>query len=228
MMYQLCIDSARPGRTYEYLARFKEAVDVLPTRDRLKGCWTTDDDTAYSGFGKLNQVLHLWEGEAPKLTIGGELLVEQSVETLKPAPFMTAVEPQAAWCMYELAIDTVEPGSVPKVLDAWAAAIREREAHGPLAGCWTSESNGVSRIFHLWGSPGLRNRERIRNRSFKKDVWPPARQYLLAQESSLIIPAVFAAEPINEEYLARDLATSAPTYVPGPSSNIPVRRTATS
>ena len=219
MRYELIIDTVLPGRTYEYLDRFASINRSSEEGVALEGCWTTDDDTAYSGFGTLNQVFHLWSSPTAGGAVAvsgdpGGIVVSRQVDVLTPAPFMKNIEPQATWSMYELAIDTVRPGTLQQVMAAWERGLADRVRHGPLAGCWTSEADNVHRVFHLWGCPGLRNRERIRNQSWKPGVWPPAREALLAQENRLLIPALFAADENNRDNLAAALASTAPTYAP--------------
>lgn len=231
MLYELVVDTLRPGTCYQYLERLADAVAARRKYGRLAGCWTSDDDTAYSGFGSLNQVVHIWSFEDTSrrqqslsdLGAGNiwppqaaDILVSQEVELLQPAPFMKEMEAQARWSMYELAIDTVRQGAMKAVLQAWEKGLPDRIKHGPLAGCWVSATGKSDRIIHLWGCPGLRNRERIRNQSWKPGVWPPAREHIVTQENRLLVPALFVEDSAYEVNLAGSLAATSPTYVPPP------------
>lgn len=225
MPYELVLDTVQPGRVYDYMTPLENANRQTGDGDCLVGCWTTDDDTAYSGFGVLNQLYHLWEvgrtedaARRSVLEACAALRVARQVDVLTPARFMKSLEPQAAWPMYELVIDTVRSGTLAQAMDAWERGLPTRLPHGPLAGCWTRMHGELEQVVHLWGCPGLRNRERIRNSSWKPGLWPPARDLLVSQENRLLVPAVFASEPSGRRNLAAPHASTAPSYVPGPSA----------
>jgi hypothetical protein len=90
-------------------------------------------------------------------------------------------------------IYTYEPGNIPKVLDAWAKAIPEREKFSPLAACFTSELGGLNKFVHIWAYKDLNERVRIREESRKAGKWPPqAGVRPIRQENKLLIPAAFS------------------------------------
>jgi hypothetical protein len=90
-------------------------------------------------------------------------------------------------------IYTYAPGDIPKVLDAWAKAMPEREKFSPLAACWTSELGGLNKFVHTWVYKDLNERARVREESRKSGVWPPqAGVRPIRQENKILLPAAFS------------------------------------
>jgi hypothetical protein len=89
---------------------------------------------------------------------------------------------------------TYTPGDLPKVLEAWAKAIPDREKFSPLAACWTSELGGLNKFVHTWVYKDLNERARIREEARKGGgQWPPqAGVRPIRQENKLLMPAAFS------------------------------------
>jgi len=89
-------------------------------------------------------------------------------------------------------IYTYEPGQIPKVLEAWATAIPDREKFSPLAACWYSDIGGLNKFVHVWAYKDLNERARIREESRKGGRWPAQTGVRpVRQENKLLVPAAF-------------------------------------
>src|SRR5262249_61429156 len=88
---------------------------------------------------------------------GREFVVAQEAEIMIPAPFMRALGSRnyGTGNVYEMRTYTYAPGDLPKVLEAWAKAIPDREKFSPLAACWTSELGGLNNCVQTWAHRDL-------------------------------------------------------------------------
>jgi hypothetical protein len=91
-------------------------------------------------------------------------------------------------------IYTYDPGQIPKVLEAWAKAIPDREKFSPLAACWYSELGGLNKFVHTWVYKDLNERARVREAARTGGgAWPPqAGVRPIRQENKLLVPAAFS------------------------------------
>ena len=115
---------------------------------------------------------------------------------MTPAPFMHAL---GSWDygtgnVYEMRTYTYAPGDIPKVLEASAKAIPDREKFSPLAACWTSELGGLNEFVHTWVYKDLSERARVREEARKGGgQWPPqAGVRPIRQQNKLLIPGAFS------------------------------------
>ena len=136
------------------------------------------------------------DAERNALPGGGEFIVAQEAEIMNPAPFMHALGSRnyGTGNVYEMRTYTYAPGDIPKVLEAWAKAVPDREKLSPLAACWTSELGGLNKFVHTWVYKDLNERARIREASRQPGgAWPPqAGVRPIRQENKLLIPAAFS------------------------------------
>jgi hypothetical protein len=86
-----------------------------------------------------------------------------------------------------MCIYTYEPGQIPKVLEAWATAIPDREKFSPLAARWYSELGGLNKFVHTWVYKDLNERARVREEARTSGGVRPIRQ-----ENKLLVPAAFS------------------------------------
>jgi hypothetical protein len=96
--------------------------------------------------------------------------------------------------VYEMRIYTYDTGQIPKVLEAWAKAIPDREKFSPLAACWYSELGGLNKFVHTWVYKDLNERARVREEARTSGgAWPPqAGVRPIRQENKLLVPAAFS------------------------------------
>jgi hypothetical protein len=89
---------------------------------------------------------------------------------------------------------TYAPGDIPKVLEAWAKAIPDREKFSPLAACWHSEIGGLNKFVHTWVYKDLNDRAHIREEARKGGgAWPPqAGVRPIRQENTILVAAPFS------------------------------------
>ena len=113
-----------------------------------------------------------------------------------PAPFMRSLGSRdyGSGNVYEMRIYTYDTGQIPKVLEAWAKAIPDREKFSPLAACWYSELGGLNKFVHTWVYKDLNERARVREEARKDGgAWPPqAGVRPIRQENKLLVPAAFS------------------------------------
>ena len=167
----------------------------------LGGFWHTE-------VGPLNQVVHIWpyddlnqradvrarvvaDGNWPP--DNNEFIVNMQTEILNPAPFMVPLGERKIGPLYEMRTYTYSPIDLPRVIDAWAQVIEEREKLSPLAGCWYSEIGPLNRFVHLWAYSGYEERVRIRREALDSGVWPPPTDaVVLRQENKILTPFEFS------------------------------------
>ena len=113
-----------------------------------------------------------------------------------PAPFMRPLGSRdyGSGNVYEMRIYTYEPGQIPKVLEAWATAIPDREKFSPLAACWYSELGGLNKFVHTWVYKDLNERACVREEARTSGgAWTPqAGVRPMRQENKLLVPAAFS------------------------------------
>ena len=201
MIYEMRTYTLRPGTVPDFEARFAEALPHREKHSRLGAFWHTE-------IGPLNQVIHVWpyddlahREQARAAAVQDhkwppdtrEFIVSMESEILLPAPFMHPMEPREMGAVYEMRTYTYQPGSIPKVLEAWAQAIEAREKYSPLAACWTSEMGELNRFFHVWPYKDMAERQRVRDESRKAGHWPPqAGVSPMHMRNKLLVPAAFS------------------------------------
>lgn len=205
MIYEVRTYTLRTGAVAEFEERFAKRLPAREKHSKLGAFWHTE-------FGPLNQVVHVYpyddlnqrtavraalarDPERNALPGGQDLIVAQEAEIMNPAPFMRALGSRdyGSGNFYEMRIYTYAAGDLPKVLDAWAKAVPEREKLSPLAACWTSELGGLNKFVHIWAYQDLAQRERVRAQSRVGGQWPPQSGVRpIRQENKLLIPAPFS------------------------------------
>ncbi len=206
MIYEVRTDTLRTGATAEFEERYEKRLPARLKHSPLGAFWHTE-------FGPLNQVIHVYpyddlnhrtrvraalasDPERNAMPGGQDLIVAQEAEIVIPAPFMRPLGSRdyGSGNVYEMRTYTYGPGDLPKVLEAWAKAVPQREELSPLAACWTSELGGLNRFTHIWVYKDCNERDRIRatSRGPGKN-WPPqAGVRPVRQENKLLIPAKFS------------------------------------
>ncbi|HXG35420.1 MAG TPA: NIPSNAP family protein [Dehalococcoidia bacterium] len=191
------------------VGKFEERfAEPLPEREQyspLAAFWHTE-------VGPLNQVIHVWayedlgERDRVRKTVAkemqgrwppkvGEFLVSQEAEIFTPAPFMKPLVGKdfGSGNIYEMRTYTCQPGSMPRILERWGEVIEEREKISPLVACWYSELGGLNKFVHTWVYKDFEERERVRQKAFSSEFWPPkTAEWLLKQENKIMVGASFS------------------------------------
>ncbi|HCV26936.1 MAG TPA: NIPSNAP family protein [Dehalococcoidia bacterium] len=197
-------------RTYDLVPRgvpeFLEKTGALaPERVKV----TPLGGFFYTEVGALNQVVHIWpyddmnhrtDTRAQVVADGvwppdnASLILNMQSEIYYPAPFMEPLTPRKIGPLFELRIYKYPQGGIPKVIDAWSAAIEERVKFSPLVGAWYSDIGGLNRWAHMWAYESFEHRMDVRNETRAKGVWPPPNSSVspLAQENKLMWAAEFS------------------------------------
>ncbi|HEX2172006.1 MAG TPA: NIPSNAP family protein [Dehalococcoidia bacterium] len=201
MIYEVRTYTLKPGSTPEVEKRW---ADALPARLKLSPL------TAFfkTEIGPLNQIIHIWEYEnleergrireeairqkiwPPKAS---EFILNMQSEIMLPAPFMQPIKPAEIGPIFEWRTYTYQPGAMPKVLERWAQSVPDRIKVSPLAACWYSELGSLNRFIHVWAYRDLNDRTERRAKGMELPNWPPqTREWLVAQENKIVVPADFS------------------------------------
>lgn len=201
-IYEIRTYTLKPGATAQFEKNFEAALPNRVKISPLVAFWHTE-------MGPLNQVLHVWEyenlqhrsdvraqatGIAGWPPASGDAILNMESEIWIPAAFSpTLGGGKKLGNIYEMRIYTYQPGSIPRVLEAWEKSLPERMKLSPLAACMHSEVGGLNRWIHIWPYEDLAARQRIREQASKLPDWPPkTREWLVSQQTKMLIPASFS------------------------------------
>jgi hypothetical protein len=202
MIYEIRTYTLKPGAVSQWEVHFEAALPGRLKHSDLAAFWHTE-------IGPLNQVIHVWPYESlqhrteirakasqepgwpPK---GGELILSMASEIWIPAPFSPPLGGgKKLGNVYEMRIYQYQPGTIPNVIAAWEKSIPGRTALSPVAACLHSEIGALNRWMHIWPYASLDDRQRLRDQSRQLPDWPPkTRQWLVSQQTKLLIPASFS------------------------------------
>ena len=202
MIYEVRTYTLKPGTVAQWEAGFGAALPNRLKHSPLAAFWHTE-------FGPLNQVIHVWPYENLQHRTdvraraaqergwpppGGDAILNMQSEIWTPAPFSPALGGgKKLGNVYEMRIYQYQPGSIPKVLEAWEKALPGRVELSPIAACMSTEIGGLNLWMHIWPYADLIARDRIREQSRKISGWPPpTREWLVSQQNKILIPASFS------------------------------------
>ena len=203
MIYEVRTYNLQPGSVPVFEENFAKALPAREKYSKLGAFWHTE-------FGPLNQVIHVWPYESieERNSIRAEaakdpdwppkndpnIYVNMESEIYTPAPFMRPLGgDQELGNIYEMRVYTYKPGSMPEVINRWAAAIPHREEYSPLAAAMSSEIGDLNKWIHIWPYKDLNDRAKVRAEALKNPNWPPqTREFLVKQENKLMVPASFS------------------------------------
>ena len=203
MIYEVRTYTLQPGSVAQFEENFAKALPAREKYSKLGAFWHTE-------IGPLNQVIHVWPYESveernqiraeasqdpdwpPKNP--PEMYVSMSSDIYIPAPFMRPLGGgQQLGNIYEMRIYTYKNGAMPEVLKRWGEAIPHREEFSPCAAAMHSELGSLNKWMHVWPYKSMEERNRIRTEAGKTEHWPPpTREFLLSQESKMLVPAAFS------------------------------------
>ena len=203
MIYEVRTYTLQPGSVAQFEENFAKALPSREKYSKLGAFWHTE-------IGPLNQVIHVWPYESveerneiraeaskdpdwpPKNP--PEMYVSMSSDIYIPAPFMRPMGgDQALGNIYEMRIYHYKTGSMPEVIKRWGEAIPHREEFSPCAGAMYSDLGSLNKWMHIWPYKDMEDRNRIRTEASKTEHWPPpTREFLLSQESKMLVPSSFS------------------------------------
>ncbi len=182
MIYEVRTYTLRPGTVAEFEERYAKRLPLREKHSKLGAFWHTE-------FGPLNQVIHVYPyDDLQHRTAVRDTLAKDTARAQIPSGR------DGTGNVYEMRTYTYAPGDIPKVLEAWAKAIPDREKFSPLAACWTSELGGLNKFVHTWVYKDLNERARVREEARKGGgQWPPqAGVRPIRQQNKLLIPGAFS------------------------------------
>ena len=96
----------------------------------------------------------------------------------------------------EMRTYTLQPGTIAEAVKRFGEALPVREKHSKLAAFWQSEVGQLNQIIHVWAYDSFEHRAAVRAASQKEQGWPPPiREFMVAQQSEVFIPAPFCPKP---------------------------------
>ena len=201
MIYEMRTYTLRAGSVPEFEKRFGDVIAYREKYSPLAAFWHTE-------IGPLNQVIHVWpyadlaerariRAEAmkdpnwpPKTR---EFVLAQESKLLTPAPFSPPLDPRSDGPIYEIRTYDIQPSNIPRMTEAFAAAIPNRIALSPLVGAFSTEFGPLNQWIHIWVYRSLDERMRIRAEAMKQPTWPPKAQEIeWRMETKIVLPASFS------------------------------------
>ena len=203
MIYEVRTYTLKPGSVAKFEENFAAALPHREQYSKLGAFWHTE-------IGPLNQVIHVWPYESveernsireaagkdpnwpPKND--PDMYVSMNSEIFNPAPFMRPLGgDQALGSIYEMRSYTYQVGSINKVIDIWADAVPAREEFSPLAAAMYTDVGGLNKWVHIWAYEDLDQRKNVRAEASKTSTWPPpTREFLVSQETKIMVPSSFS------------------------------------
>jgi len=203
MIYEVRTYTLKPGSVAKFEENFAAALPHREQYSKLGAFWHTE-------IGPLNQVIHVWPYESveernsireaagkdpnwpPKND--PDMYVNMNSEIFNPAPFMRPLGgDQALGSIYEMRSYTYQVGSINKVIDIWADAVPAREEFSPLAAAMYTDVGGLNKWVHIWAYEDLDQRKNVRAEASKTSTWPPpTREFLVSQETKIMVPSSFS------------------------------------
>ena len=203
MIYEVRTYTLKPGSVAKFEENFAAALPHREQYSKLGAFWHTE-------IGPLNQVIHVWPYESveernsireaagkdpnwpPKND--PDMYVNMNSEIFNPAPFMRPLGgDQALGSIYEMRSYTYQVGSINKVIDIWADAVPAREEFSPLAAAMYTDVGGLNKWVHIWAYEDLEQRKNVRAEASKTSTWPPpTREFLVSQETKIMVPSSFS------------------------------------
>ncbi len=112
---------------------------------------------------------------AGRARLEGSLSGSQTIELLRPAPFMRSLEAQTLGKVWELSWLDFPSGGVAGALEAIGTALPSREKHHPIAGCWSVEVGfALDRVYLLTPYKDWDHRHQLQDALKAEGAWPPA------------------------------------------------------
>ena len=105
--------------------------------------------------------------------------------------------------IYEVRTYTLKTGSVPEFEKRYAERLALREKHSKLGAFWHSEFGTLNQVIHVYPYDDLNHRTRVRESLAKdkdREAIPSGREFILAQEAEIVIPAPFMRPLGSKDY----------------------------
>ncbi len=202
MLLEFRFNQLRPRSVPEYESRFQQALAERVRLSPLMGFWSTE-------VGNLDEVVELWAYDdaahrdqvlAQAAQLEGWSALEaahlhqaQVSQWVASAPFSPPAAAGTYGALYELRIYDYEPGSIPRVMQAWQAKLPVRLEFSPLITCGHSVSGTLGQWYHLWAYENAAERQRIRSEAVRQKAWPPESPGgLVRQHNRLLVPSTFS------------------------------------
>jgi hypothetical protein len=203
MIFEMRTYLMKPGSIPKVEEIFAAGLPARAKLSRLAGFWRTE-------VGTLNQIIHVWPYEnlnererirAKAIETGiwpvkiQEFILEMETKILYAAPFSPHFEPGEHGGLYEFRTYTYGAGDIPKVIEAWAPRIKERNEISPLIFAGHTEIGPLNQWIHVWAYKNMGERERLRALGMKPGSWPPPRHPSVTMhrmQNTFAVPAAFS------------------------------------
>jgi hypothetical protein len=105
--------------------------------------------------------------------------------------------------LYEVRTYTLRPGTVAEFEERFAKRHPLREKHSKLGAFWHTEIGSLNQVIHVWPYEDLKHRAAVREATAKDPAMqqlPGGRDFVVAQESEIMIPASFMRPLGSQSY----------------------------
>ena len=202
MIIEMRTYTLKPGSVAEAEKRFGASLPVREKHSKLAAFWHTE-------VGPLNQIIHVWaydnfehrasvraasqkeEGWPPPIR---EFVLTQESEVFVPAPFSPPLEARQVGPIFEMRQYTLQPGSIPGMIERWGEKIEGRQKFSPLVGAWYSEFGELNKWCHIWAYKDANQRFDVRDKARAAGAWPPGSPpgTTVKQKNAILMPASFS------------------------------------
>jgi hypothetical protein len=200
MRYEIITLTIRLRTAEQVIAGIDAHMKHSETAGTFLGCWATD-------IGDLNQVIILRsfaddaEMQAERMGLlfttepfgAGEAITDITFDSYVPFPWLPPVAPGKYGSVYEIRTYRLKHGGIPATIEAWKAAVPEREKISPLTIAMYA-LDGAPRFTHIWPFNGLDDRAAKRGRAVAEGIWPPkgGPAWLGAMRSTIALPTAIS------------------------------------
>src|SRR5262245_10555189 len=126
--------------------------------------------------------------------------------------------------IYEVRTYTLRPGTVAEFEERYAKRLALREKHSKLGAFWHTEFGPLNQVIHVYPYDDLRHRTAVRDAlaiDTARAQIPSGREFVVAQEAEIMIPAPFMHALGSRDYGTRNVYEMRTyTYAPGDLSKV--------
>jgi hypothetical protein len=199
--YEVTTLTVALGATPKAFPLIREYVSAPSAKGRLLACW-------YSDIAELNRIMVIRGfandaelfAERERVLLQGnpfgieDLLLDMSISTYSPFPFLPPIEPGELGPFYEVRVYGIKPSGLAPTIEAWRHAVGARTQISPLTVAMYALDGTTPRFMNIWPYQSLDQRQQARAAAVAEGIWPPkgGPQHLTTLHSSFYLPADFS------------------------------------
>ena len=200
-LLELATLSIRTGTAAAAVQGIERYTNQYKSSGKPAGVWTAE-------IGGLNRILvlrsfdacdELFSERARTIESGdyfgaSDELVDCTLETWSPYPFVKPQLAGAFGAFYEVRIYGIKPTGMRPTLAAWEAAIPARIKLSPIIVAAYALDGATPRMLHVCPYADLSERMRVRGEAVSSGIWPPKGDpdWLTVMQATICTPAKFS------------------------------------